>query len=107
MANWGNANFQQTVTTDKDFARAARMYNPAKQVPVGAVPLSSIVDPQMEKAVLNFPSTTVGQFAFTKTLRRAGMGNTSIDRQLYEEGPAWPMGSMPSGSRGAIAYPAK
>lgn len=109
MSNWTNADFQSTFRTELDFARAARAHPPNKRVPVpGATRLGTLVNARMARALRKDKrSSTVGQFAFVKTLFRGSRGNSWISRQEFNITPARPYGSMPSGSRGTLAYPAR
>jgi hypothetical protein len=109
MSNWPNADVAWSARFAEDLKRANRFAKAdGVKYKIRKVKLSSFLNERMARAVQRNPNTLVGLFVLpTKTLKRAGRGNTWIGRQEFNITPARPMGVMPSGSRGVIAYPAK
>jgi len=112
MSNWPNADVQFTSNFSRDFKASDKKFAKAvkdgkvKKPTIKKVPLSKIVDPIMARGMEKNRVGWAGQFVFpSKTLVRAGAGNTQIDRQLFVIPPARPYGNIPSGSRGATAFP--
>lgn len=109
MSNWPNADVAWSARFAADLKQANRFAKAdGAKYKIRKVKLTSFLNGPMARAVQRNPNTLVGLFVLpSKTLKRAGRGNTWIGRQEFNITPARPMGPMPSGSRGAIAYPAK